>query len=396
MSEARFGSGLSNADDPRRAVAEACEAALAGWTGAPPDVAVFFTTPHHPEGEQALGRAVRERTDARVLLGSTAQAVIGGGRESEEGPGLAVWVARLPGAEARPFILAPQEAPEPPLEDWKASIPLRAPPPGARGKEAESALVLLVADPFSLQIVSALDLVNDEWPGTPVVGGIASAGVRPGTNRLYAQDVVVNAGAVGLVIAGPLAVRTIVSQGCRPIGKHLVITKARGNIIQAIGGKPALAALRDVIGGLDERDQMLAARALHVGRAIDERREKFGRGDFLIRNPIGVDPASGALAVADTFRAGQTIQLHVRDARSADEDLRYLLEGAGAARGALLFSCNGRGRRFFGAENHDTNVLKEILGRDLAVGGFFCGGEFGPIAGRNFVHGYTSSVAVFG
>jgi small ligand-binding sensory domain FIST len=388
----RFGSALSNAEDLRAAIGETAEKALAALGGDPPDLAVVFTTPHHTQAEEDVGRLVRARVKARTLVGVTAAGVIGGGRESEERPGLSVFLARLPGVDVRPFALPPQESAEAPRDLWRSSWPVRA---------GERASALLFADPFSVEIMAVLDLANEEWPGLPVMGGVASGGTRPGVNRLYVQDETLAGGAVGAILAGPIEVRAVVSQGCRPIGRHLVITKASGNVIREIGGKPALAVLREVIGALDERDQSLAARALHVGRAIDERRDSFRRGDFLIRNPLGVDPESGALAVGDTFRTGQTIQLHVRDAASAGEDLRHLLEEERgraaplAESGALLFQCNGRGRRFFGVEDHDTSVMREVLG-DVPIAGFFCGGEFGPVGGRNFIHGYTSSIALLG
>src|SRR5262249_37430178 len=152
---------------------------------------------------------------------------------------------------------------------------------------------------------------------------------------------------------GPVEMRAIVSQGCRPIGRPLVVTKGEGNVVQELGGKPALERLSEVLSSLDDRDRALARRALHVGLAIDEYRSTFERGDFLVRNLVGIDPRAGAVVVGDHVRRGQTIQFQVRDAESADEDLRALLErevkrGASAVpAGALLFTCNGRGTHLF-------------------------------------------------
>ena len=386
-----FGSGASSSPDWRKAIDEAADAALAPLGGERPDLAVFFTTPLHAQREAELGARLQERLHARTLAGVTAAAVIGGGREIEEGPGLSVFVGRIPGVEPRAFAVPAQEDHEPPLEAWRSAIPAEA---GERG------IALLFADPFTLDVGAFVDSVNENWPEMPVAGGIASGGTRPGMNRLYLDDEVHEAGAVGIFLAGAVDARTVVSQGCRPIGKHLVVTKAKGNIIQTLGGRPALQVLREVVAGLPPADQKLAGSALHVGRVIDERRETFGRGDFLIRNPIGADPESGALAVADHVRAGQTIQFHVRDGAAADEDLRHLLgpggalEGASGRHAALLFSCNGRGKRFFGVDDHDTGVIRELVG-EVPVAGFFCGGEFGPIGGKNFVHGYTSTIVLF-
>jgi small ligand-binding sensory domain FIST len=84
----------------------------------------------------------------------------------------------------------------------------------------------------------------------------------------------------------------------------------------------------------------------------------------------------------------------VRDAHAADEDLYELLAGH-EARGALLFTCNGRGQRFFGVADHDAGMLDRLLG-PLPVAGALCAGEIGPVGGRNFVHGYTATIALFG
>jgi small ligand-binding sensory domain FIST len=133
---------------------------------------------------------------------------------------------------------------------------------------------------------------------------------------------------------------------------------------------------------------------LHLGVVVDEHRSEFRRGDFLVRNLFGVDQARGALAVGDQLEVGQTVQFHVRDAQAADEDLRALLAPE-TADAALVFTCNGRGLRFFGEPDHDASVVDDLLGT-LPVAGAFCAGEIGPIGGRNFLHGYTASVALFG
>jgi small ligand-binding sensory domain FIST len=90
---------------------------------------------------------------------------------------------------------------------------------------------------------------------------------------------------------------------------------------------------------------------------------------------------------------GSTVQFQVRDAASADQDLHALLSGR-AARGALVFTCNGRGRRLFGTPDHDAIVVGDLLGTS-AVAGMFCAGELGPVGGRNAAHGFTASIAIF-
>jgi small ligand-binding sensory domain FIST len=227
---------------------------------------------------------------------------------------------------------------------------------------------------------------------------MASGGVAPGENRLLLGRQQFDQGAVAAMICGAVKVRSVVSQGCRPIGQPFVVTKAEGNVIYELGGTPALARLQQVFGTLSEREQIMVRQGVHVGRVLSEYQDEFQRGDFLVRNVIGADPKSGAIAIGDFVRPGQTVQFHVRDEQTADEDLRELLSAAQRGDtptcGALLFTCNGRGTRLFSTSNHDAGCVQEVLGR-IPVAGFFAQGEIGPVGGKNFLHGFTASVALF-
>ena len=200
-----------------------------------------------------------------------------------------------------------------------------------------------------------------------------------------------------MVVGGGVRVRPVVSQGCRPVGRPLVITKAQENLIVELGGVPALQRLREMYGDLDEVDRELVRSSLHVGRVASEYRDTFRRGDFLVRNVMGADPDTGVIAVGDLVRTGQTVQFHVRDAASADEDLRELLCGTPrpvSPAGALMFTCNGRGSRLFAEPSHDARTLQDCLG-PLPTAGFFAQVEIGPIGSRTFLHGFTASIALF-
>ncbi len=190
------------------------------------------------------------------------------------------------------------------------------------------------------------------------------------------------------------------AQGCRPIGDPYTTTRADGNVIFELGGRPPLARLQELATALPGRDRELLAQGVHLGMVINEYRAEPRQGDFLIRGILGTDPASGAIAVGDEVEVGQTVQFHIRDADSADEDLRRTLEreaaalGRRRAAGALLFTCNGRGSRLFSEPDHDAGLLTEMLGR-IPVAGFFCNGELGPVGGQNFLHTFTASIALF-
>jgi small ligand-binding sensory domain FIST len=201
-------------------------------------------------------------------------------------------------------------------------------------------------------------------------------------------------GAVGVIIGPGVTLSSVVSQGCRPIGRPLAVTKAERNIIYELAGQPALHRLMQMAtDGISARDVQLINQGLHMGLVIDEHKAEFARGDFLIRNVIGADRANGAIAIGDEIEVGTTVQFHVRDAEAADEDLREMLADR-RAEGVLLFTCNGRGTRLFDEPDHDAGVIGDLLG-DPPVAGFFAAGEIGPVGGTNFVHGFTASMALF-
>ena len=137
-----------------------------------------------------------------------------------------------------------------------------------------------------------------------------------------------------------------------------------------------------------------------LGYVINEYQEDFKRGDFLVRGLIGTDPRSGALVVGDWIRPGQTVQFQVRDAETADKDLRRWLDreqsrrAGAAARGGLMFSCLGRGERMYGVPNHDIGVIRQMIG-GVPLAGFFGNGEIGLVGDRAFVHGFTSVLGLF-
>jgi len=231
----------------------------------------------------------------------------------------------------------------------------------------------------------------------PLVGGLAAGGGEPDTQALFCDDEVLYEGAVGAVLRG-VPVRTVVSQGCDPVGRDSVITHAEENVVFELAGEPALERLKGDLATLTPEQERSAARGgVLAGLVIDENRADYRRGDYLMRGLTGVDEETGALAVGEAVRVGQTLRFHVRDAASADADLRENLSAAlngDRAAGALLFTCNGRGTNLFSDPDHDARTAAELLGGD-ALAGFFCAGEIGPVGGKPFLHGFTATAAIF-
>lgn len=355
----------------------------------PIDLLVVFLSPHFARGSVFVADNLRDALHPRVMLGCTAEGVIGRDAELEREPAIAVVAAHLPNVAVIPFALDPDE--------WNATLQARAPFEQAVGAPRDTRLFILLADPFSTPTEGLLDAFNRFYPGVPMVGGMASGSARAKGNSLLLNERVFIQGAVGVALRGKFEVDVVVSQGCRPIGRAFTVTRAHDNVIDALEGAPPLPHIQSLIEQLDAADRALLNHGLFVGRAIDPTKSELGRGDFLVRGLMGVDHESGAIAIGDYVRAGETIQFHLRDATTATEDLEMLLTPQmffERPSGALLFSCNGRGTRLYPHPHGDIQTIQGVLGGvDLA--GFFCAGEIGPISGKNFLHGHTASIALF-
>jgi small ligand-binding sensory domain FIST len=290
----------------------------------------------------------------------------------------------------------------PAITEPKAEIPLTGFP---EVPDPARSSVVLVADPFSFPVDAFLSTFDELFPGVTVMGGMASGAAGPGQCLLFTADGVRDGGAIGVVLEGGVRLHPVVSQGCRPIGKPWVITACERNWIQKLGGRPALEVLMETWNGLPPEDQARLGAAPFLGLAPDASRSRFERGDFLVRGIMSLHQSDRAFAVADFVRRGQTVQLLVRDAESATVDLEQLMQcrAGGAppedadpqALGALIFTCNGRGVRMFSRPDHDVGCVSSVLGTGVPIAGLFAAGEIGPVGERNFLHGFTASVAVF-
>lgn len=374
------------ATDPQEAGRQVAYEAGASLGELSPSFGVLFASADFLGSADALVAAVADQTGALPLIGCVAEAVVGGTREVESGPAVSLWLA----ADLGPVETFAMEYVQTPAGGVIGGYRFEPDQPGVH---------LMICDPFTFPADDLLAHLNEHVAAAVVIGGLASGGLTSGRSRLFLDGRMLSAGAVGAHLPGA-EVHTLVSQGCRPVGAPYTITQAQGNVVLELGGRSPLARLRELVATLPGDDRELLAEGLQVGIVIDEYRAERRQGDFLIRSVLGVDQESGAIVVGDEVVVGQTLQFQVRDAGSADEDLRRTLEheiavlGGRQAAGALMFTCNGRGSRLFSAPDHDAGLLAKVLGR-LPVAGFFCAGELGPVGGRNYLHGFTASIALF-
>ncbi len=363
----------------------------AGLEGRPADLLfLFISAPLLPQFSQ-ISAGLQKAVAARKMLAVTAESVLGSGGEIERGSAVSAMAVSIPGVTIDHFHLADEEWSELLGEARTLRSRLDAGP--------DLRLFIMFGDPFTAPVVQLLDACSREFPAAPVVGGMASGISHPGQTRLMINDDQFSSGLIGVSLSGPVQVDCVVSQGCRPVGRSFVVSRGHDNVIEQLDDEPAVAVLRHIIQDLPVKDRdLVEQRSIQVGRVIDERKGNFGPGDFLVRNILGVHRPSNGLLIGDMVQSGQIVQFHIQDARTAEEDLRLLLDGqmqlGPPPCGALMFSCNGRGTRLFDQPGHDLQTLQNVLG-NIPVAGFFCAGELGPVGGRNFIHGQTVSLALF-
>ncbi len=351
-----------------------------------PDLVVAFVSSGYSAGRDALAAGLAA-LKPRHVLGCSAGGVIGGGREVELEPAVSLTAAVLPDVEITPFHLESGSPSEGSARDAAPSI-------------ENGAHFVVLADPFSFDVDRFIRQMDKRFPGGRVLGGLASGGREPGSNDLYLDDTVHHSGAVGMAFTGAVDVDILVAQGCRPIGVPMFVTRCRQNVVEELDGRRPYDVLTELFQALPRRDQDLFRHSLFLGIVMRSAQQQYGSGDFLVRNILGLDRDSGVLVVGALVEERSVVQFHLRDAQTSSADLTAVLRRyveqprSGSPQGALIFSCLGRGVHLYGEPDHDTNLLQRHLGA-LAVGGFFCNGEIGPVNGETFLHGYTSSIGIF-
>jgi small ligand-binding sensory domain FIST len=388
-----WASGVSVEHELDAAIEEAAVAVQATLGGERPDLAVVFASPHHVGGFDRIPPLVRGAVGGGLVVGCSAGGVIGAGTEVEHRAGLSLTAAILPDVDLSPFHVETASLPS-------AAAARRAWEDLVRVGFDEAPHFLLLGEPFSFDAEAFLGGLDAAFPTGKKIGGLASGARSPGGNALFLGASIYRAGLVGVGMHGNVEVDTVVAQGCRPIGDPMFVTKAERNLLLELDGRPPLETLRDLYSGLSDRDKEIFRHSLFLGVVMMEDRQAYRQGDFLIRNLVGMDQETGAIAIGGALRENQVVQFHLRDAQTSADDLDELLAryhgslGAERPDGSLLFSCLGRGTHLYGRADHDTEMFRRHLG-DVPLGGFFCNGEIGDVHGRTYLHGYTSSFGIF-
>lgn len=389
----RWSSVLSTQSNPDVALDVLIEAIREQMDGATADLMLVFASGHTESSWEVFNAELRVAFPDATVLGCSAGGVIGGGREVETGTAISVTVASLPDVAVVGFHYDGESSASvaEAAQGWSERLGLEP--------EHQPAFVV-IPDPYSCDSIQLMGGLDRAYPGSVKLGGLASGGDGPGDHFLVLNDQMHRGGAVGVALYGDIEVATVVAQGCRPVGEPLVITRCEKNLLVELNGEPAVGQLERIFAEMDIDDQALFRSLPMVGLGMEKGRGSYRPGDFLVRHLMGMDRNNGVLAVGALMDEGQVVQFHVRDADSSRADLEELLtqhsrtHAVDQVEGALLFSCLGRGERFFGVPDHDSGMATRYLG-GVPIGGFFCAGEIGPVNGQTWLHGYTSALGIF-
>ncbi|MGA1626228.1 MAG: FIST signal transduction protein [Prochlorothrix sp.] len=403
----QWSNALSTQPSLEAALQEVVDRAQAELSGSPDLGIVFVSSAFASEYSRVLPLLTQKIQIPHVIGGGgggiVGQDSQGEVQEMEESPAISLSLACLPGVTIEPFWVEDEQLPDPdsPPQAWSDCLgvaPLSSP--------EETVYFILLVDPYSSRADELLQGLDFAYPGAVKVGGLASGRPQQREGGLFFQDRYCNEGTIGLALRGNICLKTIVAQGCRPIGSVLRVTEAQRNVLTQVqvgeGNEDMtpLEALQEIVESLDPADRQLVQSSLFMGIACNPFQLELKPGDFLVRNLLGVDPRTGAIAVGDRVRPGQRIQFHLRDAHTSAEDLEILLKQYrqenqdAVATGALMFSCLGRGENLYDEPNFDSDLFRQYLG-EIPLGGFFCNGEIGPIGGNTYLHGYTSVFGIF-
>jgi small ligand-binding sensory domain FIST len=352
---------------------------------------VFMSQKFFPHAKQIL-EILRVHGQIPMLAGCSSNSLISGGAEIEENAGLVLALYSLPGAQLKGFHFEQSQVQDADESDhWQTET-------GIAASQTNGWLAFI--DPFHIDSESWMRSWNSSYAPLPVYGGLASGDYQEQSTQVYLNGDVFDEGGVAISFGGDVKLAGVISQGCTPIGDTWTLTQVEQNFIHKIGNRPAYEVLAETFNHLTAEEQRKTQGNVFIGLVVNEYVEDYHRGDFLVRNLLGGDPKSGVIAVGALPRAGQTVQFQRRDAHAADEDMEELLRrakddlGGKTIYGGCLCSCNGRGRNLFGEPNHDASAIQKQIG-PVGVAGFFCNGEIGPVGEKNFLHGYTASLALF-
>jgi small ligand-binding sensory domain FIST len=252
---------------------------------------------------------------------------------------------------------------------------------------AQAVFALVHADPHTAQVAELVTRLADKVESGFLVGGLTSSRQQ----NLQIADRVMEGGLSGVAFSDSVTIATRLTQGCCPIGPKHAVTGFQRNILVTLDGRPALEVFLEDIG------ETLAEEIERIGGIVFAGLPIKGSdtGDYLVRNLVGIDPSNKLVAIGEILPPSATVMFCRRDADTAQEDMTRMLDSIrqglyAPARGAVYYSCLGRGPSLFGPNSEELSMIRSALG-DVPLIGFFCNGEIS----HNRLYGYTGVLTLF-
>jgi len=374
----RFRYGHAAAADWRSAV-EACLSQLVAAGNGSGDAAdcgnlgFLYVTDYFAEALHDISRHLAAATGVEHWVGTVGIGICATGVEFLDEPAIAVMIGDFPDDSFRVFAAASGVT-------QLQSLDLQC-------GMAPASIALVHADPLDGDIARQIRLLAKRTESGFLVGGLASS--RNG--NLLLADVIERGGMSGVAFSDAVTVATRLTQGCSPVGDAHEITGAQNNIVIELDGRPALDVLRADVGISAGEDLAQLGGQIFAGLEVSG----SDTGDYMVRNLIGIDPGNRLIAIGDLAQKGQRLRFCRRDHDTARADMARMLDSIReglytAPRGALYFSCLGRGGALFGGKSAELGMIRDALG-DVPLAGFFCNGEIS----HNRLYGYTGVLTLF-
>ena len=347
------------------------------------DLAIVFATLNYQTEYEHLYQAVHSNANCDELIGCSGMSVLTSAGEFEEEPTLAVMVIRSDQLSAASFS----------ARGTAAEIGEQIQKDIQSGRDDDSLLVIF-PDVRAVNPAELVKHIGDDGTELPLVGAAVSGDATGAQMYHWRGEEATEGGLTGILLTGDFNTEIGVAQGCQPVGRPREVTRAEGRVIFELDGEPALENFKGTLQLLTQDDIRRSGGTVFVGIAMDPENRNPIRGDFLIRNLIGINEEHDALAVSEEVTEGQLVQFHLRNPNAAAEEIQVILTRLAEKTRkyppafGLYFNCLGRGKGLYGVANHDIGVIQEKF-PGLPVIGFFGNSEFAPIGGRNFAHAYT-------
>ena len=315
---------------------------------------------------------LKQATGVTHWVGSAGLGICSTGQEYLDQPALAIMLGEFSAQAFRvfPTIRQPDEMPD------VVSVGSNAAYFGIVHGDPENQHIPALIEQFAARMESGF-----------VVGGLTSSR----NENVQVADDITHGGLSGVVFTSEVALTTRLTQGVSPLGVQHEITECEDNVIMRLDGRPALDVLKEEIGEVLSRDLTRLSNYIFVGLPI----AGTDTGDYLVRNLLGIDVEQKLLVIGDTIENGRQLLFCRRDGASAVKDMQRMLADiksgiSGVARGAVYFSCLGRGESLFGADSAELKVISRELG-NIPLVGFFANGEIS----HDRLYGYTGVLTVF-